>query len=397
MAESRTILIAGAGIGGLSAAKALADKGFRVVLYEQAERLTEAGAGIQLSPNATRALMALGVAERLAPHVVVPDAVSIRQGASGREIARIPLGTDIAFRYGTPYWTAHRADLQAALLDAVTAHPDIVLKTGMRVDDFAIHAHGATVQLRQGVHGSQERGIAFVAADGLWSRARTRLMQDGPPRYRGRKAWRALLDADHVRDEFREPVIRLWFGKNAHLAHYPVSAGRKINVVAIVDDSAPGDDWSAPGRRDDILKRFSARHWITAARDLINDADTWQTWSLYDRRARRHWGHGAMTLLGDAAHPSLPFMAQGAAMAIEDAVTLAQCLSAHGVEPVEALRLYEGLRRRRTARIQRASRMTGRVYHLSGPLAHLRDAVLARMGGEKLRERYDWLYDWRRV
>jgi salicylate hydroxylase len=394
---SRTILIAGAGIGGLAAAKALADTGFRVVLCEQAERLAEAGAGIQLSPNATRALIALGLRERLEPHVVVPQAVSIRQAASGREITRIPLGDDIAFRYGTPYWTAHRGDLHAALLDAVKAQPDIVLKTGTRVDDFALHAHGVTVQMHRGLAASEERGIAFVAADGLWSRTRMRVTHEGPPRYRGRKAWRALLDADNVRDEFREPVIRLWLGGNAHLVHYPVSGGRKINVVAIFDDKSAGEDWSMPGRREDILKRFSARHWTVAARDLINDADTWQTWSLYDRRPRRRWGHGAMTLLGDAAHPALPFMAQGAAMAIEDAVTLAQCLSAHGVEPVAALRLYEGLRRRRTARVQRASAMTGRLYHLAGPLAHLRNAALARMGGAKLRERYDWLYDWRRV
>jgi salicylate hydroxylase len=397
VAGSRTILIAGAGIGGLTAAKALADKGFRVVLYEQAKTLQDAGAGIQLSPNATRALMALGLAERLQPHVVVPQAVSIRQAASGHEITRIPLGGEIAFRYGTPYWTLHRADLQAALLDAVKAHPDVILKTGTRIEDFAVHAHGATVELRQGVRASDERGIAFIAADGLWSSARARLTHEAGPRFRARKAWRAMLDANHVRDEFREPVIRLWLGKNAHLVHYPVSAGRQINVVAIVDDDAKGADWTTPGRREDILKRFSRGGWTTAARDLINDADHWQTWSLYDRPARRRWGHGAMTLLGDAAHPTLPFIAQGAAMAIEDAATLAQCLSAHGIGPVQALRVYEGLRRRRTARVQRASRMIGRVYHLGGPLAHLRDFALARMGGEKLRERYDWLYDWRRV
>ena len=397
MAASRTILIAGAGIGGLTAAKALADKGFRIVLYEQAERLQETGAGIQLSPNATRALTALGLADKLEPHVVAPQAVSIRQAASGRELTRIPLGEDIAFRYGTPYWVVHRADLQAVLLEAVKAHPDIVLKTGTRVEDFAMHAHGATIQLRQGLHASDERAIAFIAADGLWSRSRTRLTHEGPPRFRGRKAWRTMLDAEHVRDEFREPVVRLWLGRNAHLVHYPVSAGRLINVVAIVDDKTKGNDWSTPGRREDILKYFAPRHWTTAARDLINEAEQWQTWSLYDRPARRRWGHGAMTMLGDAAHPALPFIAQGAAMAIEDAVTLAQCLSAHGAEPVQALRLYEGMRRRRVARVQRTSRMTGRLYHLGGPLATLRDAALARMGGEKLRERYDWLYDWRRV
>lgn len=397
MAASRTILIAGAGIGGLTAARALADKGFRVVLYEQAERLQETGAGIQLSPNATRTLIALGLAERLQPHVVVPQAVSIRQAASGREIVRIPLGDDIAFRYGTPYWTLHRADLQAALLDAVNAHPDVILKTGTRVEDFVVHAHGATVQVRQGIHASDERGIAFIAADGLWSTVRKRFTHEAAPRFRGRTAWRAMLDAEHVRDEFREPVIRLWLGKNAHLVHYPVCAGRKINVVVIVDDNAKAADWSAPGRREDILKRFARRHWTTAARDLVNEAEQWQTWSLYDRPARRRWGQGAMTMLGDAAHPALPFIAQGAAMAIEDAVTLAQCFSAKDADPVQALRLYEGMRRRRTARVQRTSRQIGRIYHLGGPLAALRDLALARMGGEKLRERYDWLYDWRRV
>lgn len=397
MAGSRTILIAGAGIGGLTAAAALAGKGFRVVLYEQAESLQETGAGIQLSPNATRALMALGLAERLEPHVVVPQAVSIRQAASGREIARIPLGDDIAFRYGTPYWIAHRADLQSALLDAVKANPDVILKTGTRVEDFAVHAHGATLNLRQGIHAGDARGIAFIAADGLWSAARARYTHETAPRFRGRIAWRAMLDAQHVRDEFREPVVRLWLGKDAHLVHYPVSAGRLINVVAIVNDKARGTDWNTPGSREDILKRFPARQWSTAARDLINEAETWQTWPLSDRPARWRWGQGAMTMLGDAAHPSLPFMAQGAAMAIEDAATLAQCLSAEGAETVSALRSYEGIRRLRTARVQRTSRMTGRIYHLGGPLAAMRDFALARMGGEKLRERYDWLYDWRRV
>ncbi len=397
MAASRTILIAGAGIGGLTAAKALADKGFRVVLCEQADPPQEAGAGLQLSPNATRVLIALGLASRLEPHVVVPQAVSIRQAASGREIARIPLGDDIAFRYGAPYWTMHRADLQAALIDTVKAHPDIILKIGTRVEDFAMHAHGVTAYLKQAVHVSNERGIAFVAADGLWSRTRAQITQETAPRFRGRVAWRAMLDANHVRDEFREPVVRLWLGKDAHLVHYPVSAGRQINVVAIVGGKAGSAGWNTPGRREDILKRFARRDWTIAARDLINEAEQWQTWPLYDRPARRHWGQGPITMLGDAAHPTLPFIAQGAGMAIEDAVTLAQCLSVDDADPVRALRLYEGLRRKRTARIQRTSRMNGRIYHLGGPLAALRDFLLARMGGEKLRERYDWLYDWRRV
>jgi salicylate hydroxylase len=265
------------------------------------------------------------------------------------------------------------------------------------VEDFTTHAHGITAQLRQGAVPSDERGIAIIAADGLWSTARAKITRETAPRFRGRTAWRAMLDAEHVRDEFREPIIGLWLGKDAHLVHYPVCAGRKINVVAIVADNVRRTDWSAPGRREDILKRFARNQWTTGARDLINEAEHWQTWSLYDRPARRRWGQGPMTMLGDAAHPALPFMAQGAAMAMEDAVTLAQCMSAGDADPSPALRLYEGLRRKRTARIQRASRTIGRIYHLGGPLAVLRDAALAWMGGEMLRERYDWLYDWRRV
>ncbi len=401
MASSRTILIAGAGIGGLATALALAQQSFRVVVFEQAERLQEVGAGLQLSPNATRGLFALGLRDRLLPHVVAPQDISIKSGRSGREIGRIPLGAPIDFRYGTPYWVMLRADLQRVLLDAVQDNPDIALRLGVRVEDFAVHAHGVTAELRRGIHAENDRGIALVGADGLWSTLRVRLGDDAQPQFSGRTAWRATVPAEAVREDFRAPVVHLWLRRHAHLVHYPVAGGRRINIVAIVEDTARSRDWSGEGRREDLLRRIGAERWYYPARLMLEAPERWQTWSLFERRRSRlgapSWSRGPVTLLGDAAHPMLPFLAQGAAMAIEDAMTLAQALAAPHVAPAEAIRRYEGMRRGRTARVQRAARRAGRIYHLGGPQAWLRNLAMGMMGREKLRERFDWLYDWRQI
>jgi len=395
VASSRTIIVAGAGIGGLTAALALAEKGFRIVVCEQSERLQETGAGLQLSPNATRILFALGLKERLAPQAVVPQAISIRSARSGREIGGVTLGPQIEFRYGTPYWAMHRADLQAALLAAALDHSDIVFRLGTRLEDFVVHAHGATVELRRGVKAEQERGIALIGADGLWSRTRARLGDRQAPQFSGRSAFRALVPAESVSEEWRAPVVRLWLAREAHLVHYPVSGGSRINIVAIVADRKPEREWNAPASREQLLRRFAGRAWARPARAILEAPDAWLKWSLFEMPPRPQWGQGAMTLLGDAAHPMLPFLAQGAAMAIEDAAMLAHCLSAPDVAVEPALRRYEGLRRARTAEVQRAARQAGKIYHLGGPLAFLRNRSLQMMGREKLRERYDWLYDWR--
>lgn len=395
MASSRTIIVAGAGIGGLTAALALAEKGYRIVVCEQSEQLQEAGAGIQLSPNATRVLFELGLKERMAPHAVAPLAISIRSARSGREIGEVALGPAMEFRYGSPYWAMHRADLQAALLAAAQQHPDIVLKLGVRLEDFVVHAHGATAELRRGVAAEQERGIALIGADGLWSRMRARLGDKQTPQFSGRSAWRATVPAESVTEEWRAPIVRLWLGRDAHVVHYPVSGGSRINIVAIVADRQPGREWSAPGPREQLLRRFSGRAWAKPMRAILEAPESWQKWSLFDMPPRPQWGIGAMTLLGDAAHPMLPFLAQGAAMAIEDAATLARCLAGPDAAMEPALRRYEGLRRARTAEVQRAARQAGKIYHLSGPLAFLRNRSMRILGREKLRERYDWLYDWR--
>jgi salicylate hydroxylase len=386
------VLIAGAGIGGLTAALALARKGFRVVVMEQAARLEATGAGIQLSPNAMQVLDLLGLKELLSPFAVAPEDIRIMGGRSGREIVRVPLGYAAQSRYGAPYWAIHRADLHGVLVAAAEANPDIVLRLGARVQDHAIHANGVTVQV--GVAGAIEddHGIVLIGADGLWSGVREQLGDRSPPRFARRTAWRATVPADLVDAAFREPATWLWLGPNAHLVHYPVTAGLAVNIVAIVRDDWQGPGWSAAGAKEDLLRRYS--RWNPRARRLLAVPDRWLKWALHDRPAQSHWGKGAVTLLGDAAHPMLPFLAQGAAMAIEDAYVLAEGLAASPGEPVAALRRYEHMRLRRTARAQKAAARNSRLYHLWGPAALARNLALLATGGQNLRRRFDWLYDW---
>jgi salicylate hydroxylase len=395
LASSRTILIAGAGIGGLTAALTLTRAGYRVVIAEQAERLTDVGAGIQLSPNATGILQTLGVAERLAARAVVPEGLSIRSARSGAEIAFMPIGRAMEFRYGAPYWMVHRGDLQAALADAVAEQPDAILRLGTRVEDFAVHSNGITAQLRDARGVTDERVPAVIGADGIWSTAREQLGDLSKPVFRHRTAWRAMLPAASVPDEFRRPLTRLWLGRNAHLVHYPVRGGTLINIVAIVADRWNAQGWSAPGVREELLRHFGRERWAKEARDLIALPETWVKWALFDRSDMGFRGTGPVTLVGDAAHPMLPFLAQGAAMAIEDAAILGRCLASPAADPEPGIRRYEAMRRSRIRKVQQEARANSRTYHLSGAAALARNLAMRLMGGERLRARYDWIYDWR--
>jgi salicylate hydroxylase len=395
LTPSRIVLVAGAGIGGLTAALALAGNGLRAVVLEQAERLEETGAGIQLTPNATRILIGLGLEERLKPHVIAPEALRVLEATTGREIVRMPLGDEAAQRYGAPYWAIHRGDLQAALAEAAGQNLDITLKLGMHVDDFVVHPNGVTASAHGPAGTTDARGFALIAADGLWSAARARLGYSQPPRFAGRSAWRALVRARDVAPEFAEPLIRLWLGRDAHLVHYPVKGGRLINVVVIMNDrwNAPG--WSEPAAREDLLSRFSSQQWAPRALSLIAAPDAWLKWALYDRRPLLRWSQGPVALLGDAAHPMLPYLAQGAAMAIEDAAVAAQCLARAPDDPSSALQTYSAVRRGRTRKVQRLAARNGNRYHLSGLQAMLRDTAMRTLGGTRLLRHYDWIYDWR--
>src|SRR6188508_3318124 len=371
----------------------LAQSGFRVTLLEQAERLSETGAGIQLSPNATRILIALGLGERLKRDVFVPQAVAIKS-ASGGTLTRIPLGAEAERRYSAPYWAIHRADLQAALLEPVRSHPDIVLRLGTRVEDFVVHAKGLSVACRCGSATADDHGIALIGADGLWSGLRARLGNPAPE-FRQRSAWRALVPANAVEEEFRAPDVQLWLGPNAHVVHYPVKGGALINIVAIVSDGWAEPGWSAEGNRAELMAHYSPWHWALPLREFLAVPERWQKWALYDLPPLGAWGDGPVTLMGDAAHPMLPFLAQGAAMAIEDAAVLADHLAKYLDDPSDALRAYEGARWHRTMRAQQAARRQARIYGLTGPEAFVRNLAMRGMGGEKLRARYDWLYSWR--
>jgi salicylate hydroxylase len=392
MARSRSIIIAGAGIGGLTAALTLTRAGYRAVVLERAERLEETGAGIQLSPNAMHVLADLGLADRLRPHVVAPQAIRIIDGPSGRDIAQVPLGRTAEARYGAPYWVIHRADLQAVLLDAIQQSIDVTLRLGTRVEDFALHPNGITVQARGPAGAHDEQGIALIGADGLWSTMRERLRDRRLPRFAHRTAWRAVVPAARLTAAFREPLTTLWLGHDAHLVHYPVKAGREVNIVAIIRDAWHEPGWSAPGKQGELAPRFAG--FAPDARALIAIPERWQKWALFDRPAGRPRAQGPVTLLGDAAHPMLPFLAQGGAKAIEDAAVLAHHLERE-IEPEHALRAYESERRSRIARAQREARRNSWGYHLAGPLASARNTVLGAMGGARLLRRFDWVYGWK--
>jgi salicylate hydroxylase len=395
---TRTIVVAGAGIGGLTAALALAARGFRVVVMEKAERLEEAGAGLQLSPNASRILVDLGLKPRLAGRAVTPEAVTIMSARAGGEIARLPLGEAASQRAGAPYWVIHRADLQAALLAAVNDQPDIELRLGCQFEDVAVHAKGLSVAQRRGNSRQQELAMALIGADGIWSSVRHQLFPNVQPQFAGLIAWRGTLDATALPREYTSARVQLWMGPNAHLVAYPISNGRQINVVAVVPGTWNRPGWSVAGEARDIKSTF-AENWPATARMLVNAVDDWRRWALFTVPDLEAWSDGAVALLGDAAHAMLPFAAQGAGMAIEDAAVLATALGDCGGDNAAgipaALKRYGKSRRARVTRVARAARQQGRIYHLAGPLALARDLAIKAMGPQRMLSRQDWIYDWR--
>ena len=385
--QGERVLIAGGGIGGLAAAIALGRRGIESEVLERSRFTEETGAGIQLGPNATRALKALGVLEAIEPHAFRPEAIWIYDGLSGRRLASVPLGRHAEDRYGAPYLTLHRADLHAGLRAAAESLGPVTLRPGF--DVTAIDAQGADV-LARGVDGSEAKGASLIGANGLWSTLRPLIMPEASLRFTGATAWRARLPRENLPAPFDAAVVGLWLGPRSHLVHYPVRGGDDLNVVAVTEGGAERQGWNQSGSAETLLSSFT--RWTKDSKSLLERAAGWRSWSLYRLTPLRRFSVGRIALLGDAAHPVLPYLAQGAALAIEDAVTLAACIDAWQGDPPQAFRRYEALRRPRAARVQRQSRRFGRIYHLSGGLRLARNLVLERRSEAAALQRFDWLY-----
>jgi salicylate hydroxylase len=392
-APSLPIVVAGAGLGGLAAALSLARAGQRVALLERAPVIDEVGAGLQIAPNAGRILQDMGLASALDAVAFRPDAIVIRRARDGAELARLPL-QGAQERWGAPFRLFHRADLQRLLLDAARRSEAISIRTSARVGDFE-EEHGA-VHLR--IHG--ENGLedvearALVGADGVRSSVRAFLLKSekDAPFYSGHTAWRAILPAEAVPAELRGRETNLWLSRRAHVVHYPLRDGSIVNAVVIIEDGGRNAPEGPPALDGATLLREARLDACSGAlRELIAQGPSWRRWPLYGRPALSRWSSGAVTLLGDAAHPMVPFLAQGAAQAIEDAEALGRALRG-GCGPAQAFEAYERARLRRATRVQRASRRQGVFYHAGGPLALARDLAMAMLGGEGMLARNAWLY-----
>lgn len=381
------VLIAGGGIGGLAAGIALARRGIDTEILERSDFAEQSGAGIQLGPNATRALQRLGVLEAIEPHSFRPEAISIYDGLSGRRLTSLPLGEAAEAHYGAPYLTLHRADLHAGLRAAAQSLAPITLTPGFEL--AAIDLKVGAVIARAG-DGGDAQGASLIGADGLWSTVRAVVSPAAHLRFAGATAWRTRLPRGNLPAPFNDPAVGLWLGPGTHLVHYPVRGGHDLNVVAVTEGGAERQGWDQPDGAEALRAGFT--RWANDSKSLLEWADGWRSWSLYRLASLGHWSDGPIALLGDAAHPVLPFLAQGAALAIEDAVTLAACLAELPGDPSTAFRNYEALRWPRAARVQSLARRYGWLYHLRGPLRVARNLMLERQSKARALQRLDWLY-----
>jgi salicylate hydroxylase len=391
--QNLSVAVVGAGIGGLTAALALARQGHVVTLVERRTGFSEVGAGLQLSPNASRILIKLGLGPALRRVATELERVVVRGINSGKRIGEVTLGAFIRERFEAPYWVVHRADLQTILLDAVRSEPSIRLVMGRTVEAAGNGASQASLTWVS-AGGTRETLAAdvIVGADGVWSKVRQQLGDRTQPTYRGYVAWRATFERNAAPAELAGDETGLWLGSQGHVVHYPIAGGKLINVVAIERNPNSVEGWAAPGRREDLLARYASA--APALRDLLALPPEWLRWSLFDHPAGR-LANGRIALLGDAAHPVLPFLAQGAAMAIEEAATLASLLRDAQADVPEALMTYEKHRLGRVPRVQKEARTNGRIYHAGSFVAFGRNQVMRHLGPEGMAKRYDWLYGFR--
>lgn len=391
MSHRGRIAIAGAGIAGLTTALALQQQGFKVDVFEQAAQLGELGAGLQISPNGSRVLLALGLGEALQSCVSQARGKEIRMWNTGQRWKLFDLGDDCLVRFGAPYWMVHRGDLHRVLLDAFEARSDRPVRLNARVVQACSTDAGVSFELNDG---SQHSAAALLAADGVHSVLREQLLGEDKAQFTGLLAWRGLVPVDRVSSHLQAQVGTNWVGPGAHVITYPVRAGRLMNVVGIIErEGWQSESWTERGTHAELLQDFG--HWHADVRELMSAIEQPFKWALLGRAPQTGWAQGNICLLGDAAHPTLPFLAQGANMAIEDAAVMARCLAFDHL-PEQALARFEQLRWQRTADIVNRSRDNAQRFHnpqLSDP-AKAVDYVNSEWEPEKVRRRYDWLFEY---
>ncbi len=384
---SAPILVAGGGIGGLATALGLAQQGRDVVVLEKASQLGEIGAGIQLGPNAFHSFDALGIGDAARAMAVYIDQLRLMDAVTGQEIAHVPLDAPFRKRFGNPYAVVHRGDLHGVFLRACAENARITLRTSSEVISYG--QDGSTVQARL-AGGGAVTGAALIGADGLWSRIRRQLVGDGPPRVSGHTTYRSVIPTAQMPEALRWNAATLWAGPKCHIVHYPLSGWRVFNLVVTYHNDAPEPVAGQRVDEEEVMAGF--RHVHPMAQDLIRIGSDWKKWVLCDRDPTDKWVDGRVALLGDAAHPMMQYFAQGACMAMEDAVCLSHRLGAHGViEP--ALEAYRQQRMLRTARVQLQSRLIGEhIYHPAGAHALLRNAILSAKTPDQFYDALAWLY-----
>ena len=388
MDSARPVLIAGGGIGGLAAALGLAQKGIRSVLLEKAAALGEIGAGIQLGPNAFHAFDYLGVGEAARGMAVYIDQLRLMDALTAEEITHIDLRDAFRARFGNPYAVVHRGDLHGVLLKACREDALVELRTSAEVAGYDQDGTSVTVRLTSG---ERVTGSLLIGADGLWSNIRRQLISDGKPRVSGHTSYRSVIPTEEMPEDLRWNAATLWAGPKCHIVHYPLSGWKVFNLVVTCHNDAPEPVAGKPVSDEEVMRGFSHVH--ARAQSIIRHGRDWKLWVLCDRDPAQGWVDGRVVLLGDAAHPMLQYFAQGACMALEDAVCLSHMLDAHAGDIAAALSRYNAQRFARTARVQLLSRAIGdHIYHPAGDHARLRNAIMAAKSSADYYDHLAWLY-----
>jgi salicylate hydroxylase len=383
------IVIVGGGIAGLACALALEAKGCNVIVLERSDEFREIGAGIQLGPNGLRMLRHLGIVDAIEKFAVRPESLVVMDGVTATEVTRIQTGDDFCGRFAFPYTLIHRADLHRVLLEACLAKSRIELRAGVtmtkfeRLSDHMVEISGPAKPLKAN---------AMVGADGIWSQTRAAVVGDGAPVVSGHIAYRAVLPISEIDEAYRQNAMMLWAGPKNHLVQYPLRGGDLFNLVAVFHSDRYVEGWDRQGDPEELTARFAGN--CETVRRLLAKVDTWRMWVLCDRDPVQNWHQGNVVVIGDAAHPMLQYLAQGAGMSLEDALILAECVAKDTSNIPAAFSQFSALRYRRTARCQIMARIYGGFYHASGVARELRNDFLAARSQADSIESLAWLYDY---